>query len=285
MTMNSNNLTPISDLATQRGYQLQDQDLRDVKGQTAYGANGEKIGTVRDALAETDSGRIRYLVVDAGGWFSAKQVLVPVGLARFENDGVYFNDLTKDQVKAMREYRAGESWSASDYAADESVLRGRTVQASGDRYDYRDSDTTDRMFKSPQRLQLLEERLVVDKRREKVGEVEIGKRVETQQQRVDVDLSHDEVIIERHPVTDGRTADAGRLGADSQTIRVDVEAERADVRKQAYVAEEVEVSKKQETRHETFNEQVGREVLEVERTGELRENPNDDDATGRRGRS
>jgi uncharacterized protein (TIGR02271 family) len=50
---------------------------------------------------------------------------------------------------------------------------------------------------------------------------------------------------------------------------VDLEAERANVSKQAFVTEEVEVGKRTETEQKTFSDTVGREVLDVTKTGEI----------------
>jgi sporulation protein YlmC with PRC-barrel domain len=76
-------------------------DYYDPTGKTAYGANEEKIGKIEGALVEDTTGRIRYLIVDAGGWFSSKDVLVPAGLARIIGDDVFFDSLTESQVEAM----------------------------------------------------------------------------------------------------------------------------------------------------------------------------------------
>ena len=66
-------------------------DYYDPTGKTAYGVNEEKIGKIDGALVEDTTGRIRYLIVDAGGWFSSKEVLVPAGLARIVGDDVLPN--------------------------------------------------------------------------------------------------------------------------------------------------------------------------------------------------
>ncbi|WP_216322346.1 DUF2382 domain-containing protein [Deinococcus aestuarii] len=122
---------------------------------------------------------------------------------------------------------------------------------------------------APDRLQLLEERLAVDKTRVKVGEVEIGKRVETRTEQVEVPLTREEAYIERHAVADPRPVEDAVLGVQPEALRVDLEAERAQVEKRAYVAEEVEVSKRTTTEQRTFTETVGREVLDVRPEGDV----------------
>ncbi|MBI0444874.1 DUF2382 domain-containing protein [Deinococcus sp. DB0503] len=263
MTQNQSYLVRLSDLDRDDQLNLSDQGVYNPRGNTAYGYNGEKIGTVKDALVNPETGRIRYLIVDVGGWFSSKEVAVPVGEARFTDDAVYFDNLTKDQVRDLDEYRYDQQYTDTDdrFAANERVLRGTNVA---------ETDYRERAYRTPDRLQLLEERLVVNKERIRAGAVEIGKHVETTQQTVNVPLEREEVIIERRPVNDARPVEGAVLGQDSQTVRVDLEAERANVQKQAYVTEEIEIGKRTVTETQTVTDTVGREVLDVNKTGDVR---------------
>ena len=258
--MTQMNLMRLSDLSRDNMYD--NAGVYNPSGNTAYGYGGEKIGTVRDALVDPSSGRIRYLILDVGGWFSSKEVVVPVGDARFDDSGVYFDNLTKDQVKNLEEYRYDQTYTDTNFQqTNERVLRA----ADTDETTYRE-----RAYRTPDRLQLLEERLVVNKERFRAGAVEIGKHVETRQEQVNVGLQREEVVIERHPVTEARPVEGAVLGAASETVRVDLEAERANVGKQAYVVEEVEIGKRTVTDTQTVTETVGREVLDVNKTGEVR---------------
>ena len=265
--MMNSRLVPLSELASNLGGDHSDNPV----GRDAYDHDGVKLGTVRSAIADSTSGKIRYLVISVGNWFTNKEVLVPVGLARIEDNGVFLDTLTKPQVQAMQTYTEGMEITPEYQAKDEFAITGKEATLKDGAYDYRDSDANSKLFTAPQKLQLLEERLKVEKTRTQVGEVSIGKRVETTQASVDVSLSRDEVVIERRPVTDARPVDGVvALGAASDTIRVNLEADQAVVGKQAYVTEEVDISKRQQTETKTFTEQVGKEVLEVERTGDVR---------------
>lgn len=272
--MTQANLIRLSELSNDAEYNLNDENVYNPVGHVAYGYGGDKIGTVRDALVEPDSGRIRYLLVDVGGWFSSKEVLVPVGHARIDEQGVYFDNLTKDQVKEMSEYREGEMYSSDSMDRDERVLRGMgtdTVNTSVSEAELTDrTDYQRRAYQTPDRLQLLEERLVVNKDRFKAGSVQIGKRVETHQESVNVPLQREEVVIERHAVSDARPVEGVVLGEGTQTMNVDLEAERANVTKQAYVTEEISVGKRAVTETQTVTDTVGREVLDVNKTGEVK---------------
>jgi sporulation protein YlmC with PRC-barrel domain len=53
------------------------EDVRDVRGTTVRGSNGEKIGSVNDVIFDHDSMEIRYLVIDSGGWLEAGTFLLP----------------------------------------------------------------------------------------------------------------------------------------------------------------------------------------------------------------
>ncbi|WP_291426543.1 DUF2382 domain-containing protein [Deinococcus sp.] len=253
-----------------------DTNVYNPVGGTAYGYNGEKIGAVKDALVEPGTGKIRFLLVDVGGWFSSKEVLVPVGYARIDDSGVYFDNLTKDQVKAMSEYHEGQAYTNDMVDSDERVLRGVTDM---DTAAYRervltgkDTDVTafrEQAYSTPERLQLLEERLTVNKDRFKAGSVQIGKRVETHTETINVPLEREEVVIERHAVTDGQPVSGAVLGAATATMSVDLEAERANVSKQAFVTEEVSLGKRTVTETQQVTETIGKEVLEVNKTGDV----------------
>ena len=251
-------------------------EYHDPTGNAAYAADGEKVGTVKGAVAD-DNGRIRYLIVEVGGWFSSKQVLVPVGMARIEDDTVHFDSLTRDQVKNLNSYEMGREYTTEQQTADERVLRGTgytetigmTGQGTEARYNYRD-DEDDSMFRTPQRLQLLEERLSVNKERYVLGQVEIGKRVDPRTEKVSVPLQHEEVVIERYAVTAPQPVLGNvTLGAQSEALQVDLEAERARVEKQTFVIEEVKVGKRTITETQQFTETIGREVLDIEKTGDV----------------
>lgn len=231
-------------------------------GKTVFAHDGSSIGDVEGALVDPNTGRLRYLILDVGGWFSSKRVVVPVGMARLTDEGVYFDTLTKDQVQAMDMYDDKRTYTYDEMEAHDNRVLNTEAVAPHQR---------EQLYNAPDRLQLLEERLTVNKEKYIAGSVEVGKHVETRQQDVAVDLRTEEVVLERRAV-EPRPVEGAVLGADSQTIRVDLEAERANVGKQAYVVEEVEIGKNAKTHTQTFTETVGKEVLDVKETGELARN-------------
>jgi len=210
--MTQSTLARLSTLDQDHQLNLSNGELYNPIGQAAYGAGTEKVGTVRDALVNPTTGQLQYLIVDVGGWFSTKHVLVPIGQARFTQDGAYFDRLTKDQVRDLSEYDEGQEYAAERQQADERVLRA----ADTDQETYRRE-----AFQTPDTLRLLEERLTINKERFVAGNVSVSKRVETHQENVSVALQREEILIERHAVTDTRPIEGIVFGAQEQTFQVD----------------------------------------------------------------
>lgn len=238
-------------------------DYYDPTGKTAFGVNEEKIGKIEGALVEDTTGRIRYLIVDAGGWFSSKEVLVPAGLARIVGDDVFFDSLTKSQVEAMEVYDHDYQYSYKEqYEKDRQAFTADTVPAE------ERVDIADHSYDAPNTLELLEERLTVNKDRIVAGLVKVGKHVVTEERNVDVELEEEHADIQRTSVdrpTDRRIGDMDV----NDTVEVELEAERARVGKDTYVSEEVNVGKTTERHTETIVETIQREELDVNNDGNV----------------
>lgn len=237
------------------------QDYYDPQGRTVYGANDEKIGKIEGALVEQDTGKIRYFIVDVGGWFNSKEVLIPAGFADFRNDDdVYISNLTKDHAENLEDYDEARVYQYNDVKAQDQRVFGNEFASTP-------ADTHSKYYDSPTKLELLEERLTVGKDRYVAGTVAVGKRVVSNEQSVNINLEEEEAFINRHPV-DNRPTDR-EIGADSRTISVELEAERANVDKKAYVVEEVEIGKTAHQRQQTVTDTVKREELDVQKTGDV----------------
>ncbi len=117
-------------------------------------------------------------------------------------------------------------------------------------------------------LKLYQERLVASKTRAKTGEVAIGKRVETETTRVSVPVEKERVVIERSTPGSGTvvTPDASAF-QEGEVARVEVYEETPDIRKEAFVREEVTVKKVVEQDTVTAEEQIRREELDVDTQG------------------
>jgi uncharacterized protein (TIGR02271 family) len=125
------------------------------------------------------------------------------------------------------------------------------------------------------RLRLYEERLIANKQRQKTGEVQIGKRVETETAHVSVPIEKERVVIERTPVSGDMAqpvTDANFQEGD--VVRMEVYEETPDIRKEAFVREEVSARKVVDQDTVEREEEIRRERLDVNTQGQpVVENP------------
>lgn len=262
----------------------------DIKSFDVYTQGGEKIGSIQDILVDEQEGRFRYLVVDTGFWVLGKKVLLPIGLAHINSAErrVYVDGLTKSQVENLPEFRDNmvvdrkyEDQVRHVYrpAAAGGAVAGGTVAAAGaastpttnqDIYDYRQEPGLYDLGDRNQTIRLYEERLIANKRRQKTGEVAVGKRVETETARVEVPVEKERVIIERTNVDAvGRPVAPGEAAFQEGTVaHVEVYEEQADVHKEAFVREQVNVRKEVERDTVHAEDQIRREELDVEGAGQ-----------------
>lgn len=118
---------------------------------------------------------------------------------------------------------------------------------------------------TPRSIRLREEQLRVQKERVQTGEVDIHKEVVIEQQTINVPVSHEEVVIERHPVSGGQVSD--QPIEEGEAIRIPVAEEKVHVVKQPVETEEVTIDKQTVQETQPFNETVQREELRTDREG------------------
>lgn len=120
-----------------------------------------------------------------------------------------------------------------------------------------------------QKLRLYEERMVANKHRRQTGDVAIGKRIETETARVSVPVEKERVVIERRiPEAAETTVNPGAHDfREGEVAHMKVYEETAEIRKQAFVREEVTVRKEVEQNTIDATETLRREELEVDVNG------------------
>jgi uncharacterized protein (TIGR02271 family) len=263
---------------------------REIKGLDVYAAD-EKIGSVDDVLVD-DEGRFRYLVINTGAWIVGKKVLLPIGRAQVDDNAkrVYATNLTKAQVEALPEftndlivdydheervrgvYRDGSMPLQQDVSSIGGAPTMGTATMDRDTYTYdREPDLYGMNDQNGSTLKLYEERLVAGKTRQKTGEAVISKHIETETATASVAFEKERVVIERMPVS-GSTATMPTTGTDAfkegEVARMDVYEEVPEFHKEAFVREEVKVSKVVDTENATAQEQLRREELDVNIDGQ-----------------
>jgi uncharacterized protein (TIGR02271 family) len=118
-----------------------------------------------------------------------------------------------------------------------------------------------------QKVQLREEQLQAEKQTKRAGEVRVHKDVVTEHKTIDVPVTREEVVIERHAAHGTRAA--GDISTD-QEIRIPVKEEEVRVTKTPVVKEEVSVGKRSVTENKHVEADVRHEELRVDETGDAR---------------
>lgn len=263
-----------------------------VKGFDVYTESEEKIGTVSDVLVDED-GHFRYLVVDLGFWIFGKKVLLPVGLSRINYNGerVYAMNMTREQAENLPEYSDRIS---TDYDYEERVRNvyrtpynptsadvvspveaSAPVEAGYTSFD-RNSYSYDRepnLFgmndRDHQTFKLYQERLIANKNRYKTGEVTVGKHIETETAQVSVPVEKERVVIERtNPIDSGRAVTPGEANfQEGEVARIEIYEETPEIHKEAFVREEVKVTKVVDRDIVNAEETIRREELDINTDG------------------
>lgn len=113
------------------------------------------------------------------------------------------------------------------------------------------------------RLQLLEERAIVEKRREQAGQVRVRREVERRTETVTIELLTETVYIEVVPGSTGVFFGDEPL-LEGQTREIVTYREEATVTKRPVVMEEVRILKRALNEERHFEVDLGREVLRLD---------------------
>jgi uncharacterized protein (TIGR02271 family) len=203
------------------------------EGMDVLDRNGEKIGKAGETLGQ-------FFNVDAG-FLGTKEYYVPFdAVTEVQDDAVYVN-VEKDEIGRLGWDRRPEE-------------RRSTMAATSEAED-------------TERMRLREEQLETRTTPVETGRVQVGKDIVEEQRRVDVPVTREEVVVERHPV-DRRPADQPIDATERETIDVPVREEQVEVEKRPVVYEEVGVAKHTTRETQPVSDTVRREELRVDRQGD-----------------
>ncbi len=114
---------------------------------------------------------------------------------------------------------------------------------------------------------LSEEEVKVGKRTVGAGEVNLQKKVNTEQVNVPVELKREDVVIERVPAHE--TEPAGKEPFQEERVEVPLSREEPVVEKEIRVVGGVRVRKTEGTERETIQESVRREDVDIDESGKI----------------
>ena len=234
----------------------------DPRGWEVTGSDGAKLGRIDHLVGDTDAMKVVYLVmkVDRGLMGDEPHVLIPTAHATLDehHKGIRVNALNGPRLAAMPRY---EGRLDRDHVREvERIFSGGLM---GERQPEHAHTATEAHL-GEERIERSEEELRIGKQQREAGAVEVEKTVETEHVREPVRVKHEEVEIERRPVTgEGRTPE---LAEDE--IRVPITEEEVVVEKRPVVKEEIIVRKREVEEEEVVDETLRRERVDVRHEGE-----------------
>jgi uncharacterized protein (TIGR02271 family) len=258
---------------------ITEQQLSSVIGSTAHGADG-KLGTVGEVYLDDETGRPEWATVRTG-MFGTKESFVPLADADLSGDDLrlpYDKDKVKhapqidtdghlsptEEAELYRYYGVGTGTETAYANTTTTGTTGRTDTA--DRtsehgtvgHDTSGPTTDNAMTRS-------EEQLHVGTERVESGRARLRKYVVSENVTQTVPVSHEEIRLEREPITDGNVGDALDGPAISEEEHeVVLHAERPIVDKEAVPVERVRLDTQTVTEQETVNETVRKEQIELD---------------------
>ncbi len=265
----------------------------DLQGRTAVDADGAKIGKIGQVYLDDQSGQPLWVTVSTG-LFGTRESFAPLSGAQPDGDNVRLA-VTKDMVKAapgvdadgpleeaensaLYEYYAGHLGDTAQYQDTQyegtqyEGTRYEGAQAGGryagetredlgaqsgtEGYGTTGRGTDDAMTRS-------EERLHVGTERVQAGRARLRKYVVTEDVTQTVPVSHEEVRLEREPITDANR-DAALSGADitEEEHEVTLRAERPVVEKEVVPVERVRLATETVTEQHEVSETLRKEQID-----------------------
>ena len=256
-------------------------DLATLPGSTVYGSDGEKIGRAGQVYLDDESGNPEWVTVNTG-MFGTHESFVPLRTAELSGDDLRVS-YTKDQVKDAPNvdpdnghldqdeeqhlyvhYGLSSSRATSEHnlADGRDDARAEGFSETGTEGNDTSGPTTD------EAMTRSEEQLQVGTEAREAGRARLRKYVVTEEQQVTVPVTHEEVKIEREPITDtnrGEALDGPAISEEEHEVLLHEEQPVVD--KQAVPVERVRLGKEQVTEQETVTEQVRQERIEADGPG------------------
>jgi len=247
------------------------EQLQTIIGRTLKDTDGEKIGKINDVYLDDETGQPEWLAVNTG-LFGTRVSFVPMAnVSMTDDDAVapYPTKLVKDAPSAEADGSLSQDEEAqlyahyglqySENASDSGLPSGeRNVSSEDTGYDTSGPTTDDAMTRS-------EEEMRVAKTTQQSGKARLRKYVVTEQQTVTVPVSHEEVRIEREPIT-GENYDAATSGPDisEEEHEIVLNEERVVVSTEAVPKERVRVGKETVVEDQQVSAQVRKEQIEFD---------------------
>ena len=240
-------------------------------------SNDDKIGKAGQVFLDDETGEPAWVTVKTG-MFGGAESFVPLQTATSSGDDVHVS-YDKSKVKDAPRIEDADGhlshteedelyrYYGLEHGHDHGQVQAHDTAVDHDHdtaghgaagHDTSGPDTDSAMTRS-------EEQLTIGKETETVGRVRLRKYVVTENVTKTVPVSHEEVRIEREPITDANRGDA-TSGADitEEVHEVELKGERVVVDKETVPVERVQMGTETVTEDQQVSEQVRKEQIEAE---------------------
>lgn len=250
-------------------------DPTQLQGTTAVGPDGEKIGDVKQVYVNDTTNEPEWVTVSTG-LFGKKESFAPLSGSRLDGNSLVLSvgkDVVKGAPNVDDDGHTGDDEQSALYDYYSGQLGGQSAQQSADvsgGRDYTDTNRDQGVVGDDQTITRSEEQVRVGTERVEAGRVRIRKYVVTENVTQTVPVSHEEVRLERTPITDA-TAVPGDLSTSTGDAEAEVtlHAERAVVNKETVPVEQIRVGTETVTEQQAVSAEVRKEQVDI-----------DDDVTG-----
>ena len=253
------------------------------RGGTVTGGNGYEIGRIGQVYLDDDTGQPAWVTAKTG-LFGTSETFIPLAEGTVEEDTIrvpYDKSTVKDapridaeehlsvnQEQALFQYYGlGHSQPASDSGlpadgiAQQSTTGQHTDRSAEQDAQVRDTsgpNTDDAMTRS-------EEQLRVGTEKVQTGKARLRKYVVSETVTTTVPVSHEEVSIEREPITENNR-EAAMTGGEltEEEVEVTLHAERPVVEKETVPVERVRLNTETVTEEQQVTEEVRKEQIDTD---------------------
>jgi uncharacterized protein (TIGR02271 family) len=243
-------------------------DATQWKGRTLVGSDGEKIGKVDEIYEDPATGKPEWATVNTG-LFGMKSNFVPLAGASAAGEDVRA-DVTKEQVKdapgvetdgelsEAEERRLFEHYNVPYTSEGSTTAQGTPGDQTGAGHDMSGPNTDEAMTRS-------EEELRVGTAQRESGRARLRKYVVTETVQQTVPVSHEEVRLEREPITDanrGEALDGPEISEEEHEVVL--HEETPVVEKRTVPKERVRLGKETHQDEQEVSEEVRKEQIELD---------------------
>jgi len=249
---------------------LDQGQIDQIIGGTAYASDGDKIGSVGQVYLDDSTGEPAWATVNTG-FFGTSESFVPLANATVQGDDLHV-PYDKDTVKAAPNVDADGHLDPSDeqtlynhysidygqYATDSDFVGTGNGYNTSEGYDTSGPTTDDAMTVS-------EEQVSVGTRTQEAGRARLRKYVVTENVTQTVPVRKEKAVLEREPITDANVG-AATSGPDisEEEHEVVLNEEQVVVQKEAVPVERVRLGTEEVVEEATVTEQVRKEQVEAE---------------------